>query len=266
MKTILFTIVVTCLSVTVIYAQSVVDISGTVLDETNSPLPGVNIYIPEIQAGVTTGIHGEYLLPGLRAGIYTIQFSFMGYQTHIQELTIEEEGLVVDVHLHPTVFQSQDVVITGGRPSSQHENAIKIETISVSSIRSSGSPSLMKSIAQIPGVDMIGMGNAVTTPVIRGLSTSNILVLDNGIRLENYQFSENHPYIIDEFGIDQVEVIKGPASLLYGSDAIGGVMNFVKEKPANVGSVSGDANLQYHSNTNGYTTNLGLKGTGKKFF
>jgi len=266
MKSIILSLLVTILFINIINGQHIFTLKGKVLDDRNSPLPGANIYIPDLHTGIAADAEGNYELTGLRPGNYTIQFSYIGYETYIQNIPIEENDMVLDVKLHPSVFQSQDVVISGGRPSSQHENAIKIEAITIGSIQSSGTPSLMKSISQIPGVDMIGMGNAVTTPVIRGLSTANILVLDNGIRLENYQFSENHPYIIDEFGIDRVEVIKGPASLLYGSDAIGGVMNFVKEKPANIGSIAGDATIQYHSNTNGFTGNLGVKGTGKKFY
>ena len=83
--------------------------------------------------------------------------------------------------------------------------------------------------------------------------------------MENFQFSENHPFIVDEFGIEKVEIIKGPASLLYGSDAIGGVINFIKEKPAPIGKIIGDFNLQYHTNTEGIITNLGIKGTSKDY-
>ena len=86
------------------------------------------------------------------------------------------------------------------------------------------------------------------------------------VKLENFQFSENHPFLIDEFGIDHIEVIKGPASLLYGSDAVGGVINVIKEKPAPVGKIVGEYNLQAHSNTMGLVSNLGLKGSGKSIY
>lgn len=263
-KGVLILVVILCANF--VQSQQTYTLKGKVMDEDNIPLPGANIYIPELYSGIATDIDGNYVITNLHAGKYKVQFSFIGYETWIQNIVVEDKDLVLDVKLHPSVFQSQDVVISGGRPSSQHENAIKIETIAISSIQASGSPSLMQSLSQVPGVDMIGKGNTVATPVIRGLSTSNILVLNNGIRMENYQFSENHPYLIDEFGIDQVEIIKGPASLLYGSDAIGGVLNFIKEKPANAGTVSGDATLQYHSNTNGYTGNLGVKGTSQKVY
>ena len=242
------------------------NISGKIVDENNESLPGANIFIPELNKGTAAQKNGDFLITDLRVGKYKLQISYIGFETVIKDVEIISENVNVKVELHECLFQSQEVVISGGRPTSQHENAIKIETINVSNIQTSGTPSLMESIAQLPGVSMISKGSGVTTPVIRGLSTSNILVLNNGIRMENYQFSIDHPYLIDEFGLEKVEVIKGPASLLYGSDAIGGVMNFIKENPANIGTVEGDANLQYFSNTNGFNGNLGIKGSGDKLY
>jgi len=242
------------------------DVKGKIVDNEGKALTGANIYMPEFQVGTSTDNEGNYLLQNIKSGKYKFQFSFIGYETIILDAEIIDADETINVELHQSSFQSQEVVISGGRPSTQHDNAIKIETIGVTSIQTSGSPSIMESITQLPGVSMISKGSGVTTPVIRGLSTSNILVLNNGIRMENYQFSAEHPYLIDEFGLEKVEIIKGPASLLYGSDAIGGVLNFIKEKPANTGTVEGDVNLQYFSNTNGLNGNLGLKGSGKKFY
>jgi len=256
-----FVFILFCLNLTAQY-----EVAGKISDETGNPLPGANIYIPELQIGISADKKGNYVISNVRPGKYKLQFSYIGYETRIFDLEIANKNVIVDIELHECSFQSQEVVISGGRPSSQHENAIKIETINISNIQISGTPSLMESVSQLPGVSMISKGYAVTTPVIRGLSTSNILVLNNGIRMENYQFSANHPYLIDEFGLEKVEVIKGPASLLYGSDAIGGVLNFIKEKPANTSTVGGDVNLQYFSNTNGLSGNLGIKGTGEKFY
>lgn len=248
------------------YGQNTFSISGKTSDEQSETLPGVNIYIPELQLGTFSDEKGNFTLTGIQGGIYFMQFSFIGYETQFIQAIIKDKDTIINVELHPSSFQTEEVVVSGGRVSSQHENAIKIETIDIHEIKSSGSSSLMESIALIPGVDVISKSNAVATPVIRGLSTSNILVLNNGIRMENYQFSENHPYLIDEFGIQQVEVIKGPASLLYGSDAIGGVLNFIKEKPANPGEILGDVNLHYFSNSQGLNGNIGIKGSGQKWY
>jgi len=124
----------------------------------------------------------------------------------------------------------------------------------------------MESLTKVPGVDMIAKGQGVSKPVIRGLSMNDVLVMNNGVRIENYQFSENHPLGIDDNDVERVEIIKGPASLLYGSDAIGGVINFIKEKPAPVGKIHGDYRMQLHSNTLGMNNSIGLKGASKNLF
>jgi len=128
------------------------------------------------------------------------------------------------------------------------------------------SPNFTEILTKVPGVDMISKGNGVSKPVIRGLGMDNVVVLNNGVRFENYQYSDHHPLGIDEFGIEDVEIIKGPASLLYGSDAIGGVVNFIKEKPAPIGKIQGDYNLQLFSNSLGASNNIGIKGASKKIF
>ena len=94
----------------------------------------------------------------------------------------------------------------------------------------------------------------------------NILVLNNGVRNENYQYSDHHPLGISEHGMGDIEIIKGPASLLYGSDAIGGVINIKKESPAPAGSLQGDYGLKLFSNTLGISTDLGIKGSTSKAF
>lgn len=248
-----------------IYAQN--RVVGCVFDkETNRKISGVMVYTLEQNNETKTDSSGHYVFTNLPRNHVKIQFSHIGYKTQIKVINITKSDNTLNVFMEPTSFQLNEVVVSGGTYSTQHENAIKIDCINNKDITSSGSPSFIKSLTQIPGVDMIAKGDGVAKPVIRGLSMTNILMLNNGIKLENFQFSENHPYIIDEFGVDRVEVIKGPASLLYGSDAVGGVINVVKEKPAADGRIEGDYHVQYHSNTEGLVSNLGIKSRSGDFF
>ncbi len=242
-------------------------ITGKITDKnTKETLIGTNIYIPEISKGTASDADGNFIIKNIPNGIFTINVSFLGYKNYIKKITFNNSNIKLDINLEQDALVSEEVVISGGRVSSQHHNAIKIESIPTKDISNSGNVNLMKSISKIPGVDVISKGTGVATPVIRGLSTSNILVLNNGIRIEDYQFSENHPYLVDEFGVDNIEVIKGPASLLYGSDAVGGVINFVKEKPAKQDKTTGDINLRYFSNSNGLVSNIGVKSTKNNLF
>jgi len=241
-------------------------IKGVVSDTDKQPLPGTTIFLPELNKGTLTNQTGEFFITNLPCGKVKIQFSFIGYNTQIKTVDVLPGNNIVDVQLTTSIIQSQEVVISGGYVSSQHENAVKIDILRSKDISLSGTPNFMESLTLVPGVDMISKGQGVSKPVIRGLSMNDILVLNNGVRVENYQFSENHPLGIDYNDVDRVEVIKGPASLLYGSDAIGGVLNFIKENPAPTGKIIGDYRMQLHSNTLGMNNSLGLKGSSEHLF
>ena len=247
------------------FAQN--SIKGKITNKTNNqPLPSANVYLPEQHKGTLTDNNGIYNMNHLPKGKIKIQFSYVGYKTIIKTLLIEDSEIILNIEMESAVLQAEEVVVSGGSYTTQHQNAIKIEILKSKDIVEIGTPSFTEAIANVPGVDMISKGIGVAKPVIRGLSMTNILMLNNGVKLENFQFSENHPFLIDEFGIDRIEIIKGPASLLYGSDAVGGVINVLKEKPAPIGKIIGDFNTQYHSNTQGIVSNLGIKGSSENFF
>jgi len=241
-------------------------ITGNITDQNSRPLVGATIFIPEINKGTYTNENGNYELKNIPQGKFKIVFSYIGFAEQIIPIEIIADSLVLNLTLNQSAIESETVIVTSGYNSTQHENAAKIEKFNLTSAAIKDSPNFMKTLTQIPGVSMISKGSGISKPVIRGLSMNDILVLNNGVRFENYQYSSHHPLGIDEFGIESVEVIKGPASLLYGSDAIGGVINFIKEKPAAVGTIIGDYNCQLFSNTQGITNNLGIKGASNKFF
>ncbi|MFA6806282.1 MAG: TonB-dependent receptor, partial [Bacteroidales bacterium] len=241
-------------------------IKGKVTDINNIPLIGTSVFFPELNKGTITNQEGEYLIRNVPNGKIKVQFSFVGYNTEIKTIEILQNENIVNAIMTIAIIQTQEVVITGGYVSSQHENAVKIDVLKSETFALSGTPNFMESLARVPGVDLISKGQGVSKPVIRGLSMNDILVLNNGVRIENYQFSENHPLGIDDNDVERVEIIKGPASLLYGSDAIGGVINFIKEKPAPIGEILGDYRLQLHSNTLGMNNSIGIKGASKNLF
>ncbi len=241
-------------------------IQGRVTDLKGNPLDGASVFLPEQNKGTVSAANGEYRIENLPLGKVKIQFSYMGFNAVIKSVILQNGLNEINVSLSEAVIESQEIVVTGVSVSSQHENAVKIDVLKSKDISQSGTPNFMESLTKVPGVDMIAKGQGVSKPVIRGLSMNDILVMSNGVRIENYQFSENHPLGVDDNDVDRVEVIKGPASLLYGSDAIGGVLNFIKEKPAPTGRITGDYQTQLHSNTLGLNNSLGIKGASKHIF
>ena len=241
-------------------------ITGKITDQDNLPLIGASIFIHDMNKGTVSNSNGTYALSNLPNGKIKIQFSTLGYTNRIETVELNGESLELNISLRQIAIEMEEIVVSGGYNSTQHENVVKIEILKLDPLKITNTPNFTEILTKVPGVDMISKGSGVSKPVIRGLSMNDILVLNNGVRFENYQYSSHHPLGIDEFGIDNVEIIKGPASLLYGSDAIGGVINFIKEKPAPIGSIIGDYNLHLYSNTLGMTNNLGIKGASGKFF
>jgi iron complex outermembrane receptor protein len=241
-------------------------IHGKITDMENLPLPGATIFLPDINKGTIADKDGIYTVTDIPDGKLKIQFSFIGFENKIETVITTGTPIELNVNLRSTIVKTDEIVISAGYSSTQHENAVKIESLKLDFLDIKTTPNFTEVLTSIPGVNMISKGSGVSKPVIRGLSMNDILVLNNGVRWENYQYSDHHPLGIDEAGIEDVEVIKGPASLLYGSDAIGGVINFIKEKPAPIGNISGDYSMKLFSNSLGINNNFGLKGSSKHFF
>lgn len=242
------------------HAQHQFSVSGQVLDETGQPMLAAHVHFPELEKGTIADMNGRFHIVGLPRGKFLLHISFVGYETEIRTINVADRDIELTVNMVPSRVTGKEVVISGGRYSSQHKNAVKIDLIKAESMENSGLDGVVGNLSRIPGVDLTGNGGAVVSPVIRGLSTNNILMVNNGIRLENYQFSSEHPYLVDGTGLNQVEIIKGPASMLYGSDAIGGIINIVDDYTVEPNSISGQAGLKYSSNTDGYSGSLGMHG------
>lgn len=259
-----FIIIFLCIGL-ISHAQN--NISGLVKDrETGNPLEAVNIYIPELNKGAATDAGGKFIIRQIPDGVFTIEFSYVGYQTEVIAASFAGADEKIELELQPVILMSDELVVSGGYLSMQDDNAVKIDAINKKSLRRMGSPNYMEAISNVPGVDIISRGSGISKPVIRGLSGNDVLVLNNGVRVENYQFGENHPLGLNEFGIGKVEIVKGPASLLYGSDAIGGVINFIPGYPAPSNSITGHFNSAFNSVTNGISSDLQIKASGDKAF
>jgi iron complex outermembrane receptor protein len=141
-----------------LYAQEDYSVQGKVTDEDGYPLPGANIFLPEIQKGSVTGLKGEFIIRDLPAGRFILQISFVGYETHIASIRVGQEQQMLIVRLHPATIAADEVVISGDRHSTQHENAIKIELLKSNELKHIGSPTMIESLGELPGVDMISRG------------------------------------------------------------------------------------------------------------
>ncbi len=240
-------------------------ISGITSDKDHKPLPSVNISIPEIHKETISDAAGNYSLNNLPKGNFTIIFSSIGYATKSVTATLTNKETPLDVVLEDNIIHMDEVIISTVFNKLQSQNVIKVEHESVKSLQQKGATTLVEGLATIPGVSQISTGVSIGKPVIRGLSANRVLVYSQGVRLENQAFGDEHGLGLNDAGVESVEVIKGPASLLYGSDALGGVLYFIPEKFAKANTFGLDIGQKYFSNTLGHTTNIGFKTSGNKF-
>ena len=234
-------------------------ISGIVTDTKNQPLKGVSVYAPELHKGTSTDENGKYLLSNLPNGTTKLSFVFTGFATQNKTINVQQKENNLNIILEETLFQMDEVIVSTAFNKIQSQNVMKVEHSTIKELQQNGTSTLIEGLATIPGVSQVSTGTSIGKPVIRGLSGNRVLVYSQGVRIENQQFGDEHGLGLNDAGIESVEVIKGPASLLYGSDALGGVLYFNPEKFANAGTFTTNFSQKFFSNTLGSNSSLGLK-------
>ena len=237
-------------------------VNGTVLGQNNKPLSDVIISIPEIHKETVSDANGRYELNNLPSGNFEIVFSLVGFETLSNPITITQKETNSDVILLEKMHQMDEVIVSTAFNKLQSQNVMKVEHQSIKALQQKGTSTLIEGLATIPGVSQISTGTSIGKPVIRGLSGNRVLVYSQGVRMENQQFGEEHGLGLNDAGVESVEVIKGPASLLYGSDALGGVLYLNPEKFGKSNTTELNFNQKYFSNTNGSNSSLGYKLSG----
>ncbi|MGJ8593589.1 MAG: TonB-dependent receptor [Aquaticitalea sp.] len=259
----LFFNVLLLLAIPSLYAQN--PLTGTIIDKsTSEPIVFANVYLPQLEKGGTTDETGQFNLNNIPSGTYKMVISIIGYETLSQNVAIPTSAPLT-ISLNPSAIEMEEVIVSTPFHKLQSENVMKVERESVADLKSRGSVTLTDGISNIAGVETVTTGLSIGKPVIRGLSSNRVLVYTQGVRLENQQFGDEHGLGLNDSGVESVEVIKGPASLLYGSDALGGVLYINPEKFADEHTSKADFGGNYYTNTQGYNTNAGFKSSGDKF-
>ncbi|WP_456461941.1 TonB-dependent receptor [Lutibacter sp.] len=241
-----------------VYTQAQNNLSGKVTDTNNKPLSNVDVYISELHKGTSTNENGEYFIDNLPNTTVLVTASFIGFQKQTKTIDISLNN-ILDFVLNEAIFKMDEVIISTPFNKLQSENVMKVERASIQQLKNKGAATLIEGISSIPGVSQVSTGVGIGKPVIRGLRGNRVLVYSQGIRLENQQFGEEHGLGINESSIESVEVIKGPASLLYGSDALGGVLFFNPLRFADDNTFKTAINQKYFSNTEGSSTSFGFR-------
>jgi iron complex outermembrane receptor protein len=238
------------------FAADVIELRGKITDsQTQMPLAGATIAIPDLRTSALTNQNGEFVFKNLPArGRFLVQVSYIGYKTITQSIDLAHPGSL-DFKLQSSVIEGREVVITGsGSSSDNRKNSTSVSSVSKADLLYHPSTNLIDAISRVPGVAQITTGPGISKPVIRGLSYNRVVTVSDGVKQQGQQWGDEHGIEIDQYSADHVEVLKGPASLMYGSDALGGVINILDGLPAPDGTLRGE----FLTN---YATNNGLSGS-----
>ena len=249
------------------FATEMAQFRGKVIDASDqSPLVGATIYITDLKAITTTNAQGEFVLKNVPAkGRFLLEVRFVGYKTYSSIVDLASQTSLT-ISLAPSIIESAEVVITGSPFSSSNKtNSLSVVTVGKTKLAQSGGTNLMDAIAKIPGVSQVSTGGAISKPVIRGLGYNRVLTMVDGAREEAQQWGDEHGIEVDQFSAARIEILKGPASLLYGSDALGGVINVIDDLVPAPGVHNGEFTSNYSTNNGLTASSLMLQGNDNGF-
>ncbi len=252
----------------IVFGQTGYQISGKVTNWDGEPLIGANVLLHELSIGTLTDVEGAFSFSNIRPNSYHLHITFVGHESVSKTILIRDKSVSLDIRLKESTVELNELLIEANPfKSGPVEQSMTIETVGRDFLNTNDRGTLAGALQKLPGMNVINTGVGIAKPVIRGMSFNRVLVNDKGIKQEGQQWGGDHGLEIDQYEPDRIEIIKGPASLLYGSDAMGGVINIQAAPIPNEGSLTGSLQSVFKSNNNLYGSSLSLQGNRKgKFF
>lgn len=233
------------------------DLTGFVLDfESKEPISFATIQFIDLNTGVICDGNGQFHYTGNMPQNTKLKISAVGYETLLTN--VNENTIDITFYLKPSHIELEEfVVATGG--GLQKNSITNVDKRSIGELSLIQPNDLGEAIANISSVYNLSTGSGISKPVIRGLSGMRVVTYMNGLRIENQQWGGDHGMGISENGLGTVEIVKGPSALLYGVDALGGVMYLSEEAFANQNSIETYYNSGFESNNMKFTNATGFK-------
>lgn len=246
-----------------IFAQS---LKGTVSNRDSELLIGVNLLIVETgkRYFTTKSDPGYFEFQQLPSGKITLHLEKDNYESRTLIIdTRVSDYITIQLEEKHSVFE--EVVITSVEGKLQRENVNPVSYRSRSNLFETGATTLGEALMNIPGVQQNTIGIGISRPVIRGLTGMRVVTYWDGLRIENQQWGEDHGMATSELGLKGVEVVKGPSTLIYGADALGGVIHYRDEEYLQSGQNAVQFASRYETNTQGVRNELGFKTAGEQW-
>jgi iron complex outermembrane recepter protein len=206
-------------------------IKGIVKDSSGAPIPNAEVIVTSLNRVTTTNAAGAFSIRGLPAGTYHLSALFIGFAPGHADVVVPATGdsVAVTIVMYRSALQLSGVQVTATPVGTDPRNVTQSATeLSGQALARNLAPTIAQSLENEPGVSVRYNGPAATAPVIRGLQGERILVLQDGDRAGDLSSAApDHGVSVDPLTAQRIEVVRGPASLLYGNSALGGVVNVI---------------------------------------
>jgi iron complex outermembrane recepter protein len=203
-------------------------ISGQATDSAGNAVAQVTVRVIELRREATTDSAGKYSFAEVPPGTYTVYLQAIGYGPQVRRVTVTDADVAVDLALKFSAIELPPIQVSASAEATSVLNSPQpIAVVTAAELMKTRPTSLGEALEEVPGVRNNSSGAAAGKVVIRGLTNNRVLVLDDGQRLEHNQWGDDHFSSVEPAASSRIEVIRGPASVLYGSDAIGGVVNVI---------------------------------------
>ena len=239
------------------------NISGKITSD-GEPLPYVNVYLEDTQKGAVSNEDGSFKITNISPGKYELVASFTGYQTQKRTVTVSRDHIIVNLDLPQSELLDQ-VVVTGTlKAVSRMESPVPVEVYTPTFLKKNPTPNIFEALQNVNGVrPQINCNVCNTGDIhINGLEGPYTLVLIDGMPIVSGLSTVYGLSGIPNSLIEQIEIVKGPASSLYGSEAVGGLINIITKLPENAERFSADSYTTGWGEVNldlGFKTQVGKK-------
>ena len=232
------------------------ELSGKITDRnTHTGIANANVYIEDLKIGATTDANGSFMLKNLPEGTFMIEIRQLGYESKSRTVHIKGQSSI-EIELNSTSYEEQEIMVTGSSSArNARDNPQQIALVSGQYLDEHSSTNIIDALSKVPGVGAMTDGQSIAKPMIRGLGYNRVVTVNDGVIQQDQAWFDEFGIEADPDAVSRVEILKGPGSLAYGSDAIAGVINFIPEKTLPEGQIKGEIMNNYQTN-NGLINNM----------
>jgi iron complex outermembrane receptor protein len=261
-RTTLFVLLV--LSAGALAAQTSGTLTGKVTTGTGAAVGGAEVQLVDLHRTTSTDAAGVYKFNAVPAGRHIVQVTSSREGSSVRTIDTSGASTTLDIPIDLGVHREEIVVSAAGGPQVASETAQPINVVTGTDLQARMQPTLGETLAQEPGVTSTGFVPGASRPIIRGFSGDRIRILEDGVGTgDASNVSQDHNVSVDPINARSIEIVRGPATLLYGSNAIGGIVNVLDDRIPSTApgkALTGSLDLRGSSNANERNGALSLDG------